>query len=121
MENNINIQEAIENVRKQIENEPNLSPALKTTLDLLINLCLILAQKSSSKNSKNSNIPPSADPNREKTSKTAGKRKPGGQPGHSETTLQPVENPDKIVPLTIDRRNLPPGNGKKRGGRSGRS
>jgi hypothetical protein len=40
--NSINIQETIEKARKQIENEPGLSPALKVTFDLLINLCLLL-------------------------------------------------------------------------------
>jgi transposase len=115
MGNSINIPEAIEKARKQIENEPNLSPALKTTFDLLINLCLLLAQKWLTKDSKNSNIPPSADPNREKTSRAQGKRKPGGQPGHPGTTLQPVENPDKIVPLKIERRSLPPGTWKEVG------
>jgi hypothetical protein len=32
-----------------------------------------------------------------------------------------VDKPDKIVPLTIDRATLPPGNGKRPGGRSGKS
>jgi transposase len=115
MGNSINIQETIEKARKQIENEPNLSPALKTTFDLLINLCLLLAQKWLPKNSSNSNIPPSADPNREKISRAEGKQKPGGQAGHPGTTLKPVDTPDKIVPLTIDRRTLPEGEWKAAG------
>jgi hypothetical protein len=45
MGNSINIQETIEKARKQIENEPDLAPALKATFDLLINLCMLLAQK----------------------------------------------------------------------------
>jgi transposase len=109
MGKSINIQETIEKARKQIENEPNLSPALKTTFELLINLCLLLAQKYLPKNSKNSNIPPSADVNREKTSKAKGKRKPGGQAGHPGASLKPVDTPDTIVPLTVDRRTLPGG------------
>jgi hypothetical protein len=36
MGNHINIQETIEKAREQPANEPNLSPALKTTFDLLI-------------------------------------------------------------------------------------
>jgi transposase len=116
----VNIQETIEKARKQTENESNLSPALKTTFDPLINLCLLLAPKWLTKDSKNSNIPPSADPNREKPSQAKGERKRGGQPGHSGTTLQPVDKPDKTVPIGIDRRSLRE-NGKKRGGRSGRS
>ena len=112
MGNNINIQETIEKARKQIENEPNLSPALKSTFEPLINLCLLLAQKYLPKNSKNSNIPPSADVNREKTSKAKGKRKPGGQAGHPGASLKPVDNPDKTVPLRVDRRTLPAGEWK---------
>jgi transposase len=115
MRNRINIQETIEKARKQLVNEPNLSPALKATVDLLINLCLLLAQKWLPKNSSNSSIPPSADQNREKASKAKGKRKPGGQAGHLGTALKPVDNPDKIVPLTIDRRTLPQGEWKVAG------
>jgi transposase len=116
MENRINIQETIEKARKQLADEPNLSPALKATVDLLFDLCLLLAEKRLVKNSSNSSIPPSADPNREKTSQAEGKRKPGGQAGHLGTTLKPVDTPDKIVPLRIDRRTLPEG-----GMESGRS
>jgi hypothetical protein len=61
-----------------LADEPNLSPALKVTFDLLINLCLLLVRKWIPKNSRNSSIPPSADPNWGKTSKAEGKRKPGG-------------------------------------------
>jgi transposase len=88
MGNRINIQETIEKARKQLANEPNLSRALKTPIDLLINLCLLLAQKWIPKNSSNSSMPPSADPNREKRSSAEGKRKPGGQAGHPGTTLK---------------------------------
>jgi transposase len=109
MGNRINIQETIAHAREQLAHEPNLSPALKTTFDLLIDLCLLLAQKWIPKNSSNSSIPPSADPNRKKTSTVTGKRKPGGQAGHPGAALKPVDTPDKIVPLTIDRRTLPEG------------
>jgi transposase len=115
MGNSINIQETIEKARKRVENESGLSPALKATFDLLINLRQFLVQKWFMKDSKNSNIPPSADPNREKTAKAKGKRKPGGQPGHLRATLKPVDKPDKIVPLRIDRRSLPSGGWKEAG------
>jgi transposase len=67
------------------------------------------------KNSKNSNLPPAMDPSREKTSKAKNKRKPGGQPGHEGNTLQPVDNPDEIKELKIDRKALPPGKWKNAG------
>jgi transposase len=115
MGNSVNIQETIEKARKQIENEPNLPPALKAVFDLLIDLCLLLSQKQLTKNSKNSGIPPSADPNRENPSKAKGKRKPGGQPGHPGATVKPVDTPDTTVPLRIDRAALPPGEWKAAG------
>jgi transposase len=67
------------------------------------------------KNSKNSNLPPAMDPNREKTSKAKNKRKPGGQLGHEGNTLQLVDNPDEIKELKIDRKTLPPGKWKSAG------
>jgi hypothetical protein len=80
----INIQETIEKARKQLADEPNLSPALKATFDLLINLCLFLAQKWLPKNSSNSNIPPSADPNREKHQRPQEKGNPADRQGTRE-------------------------------------
>jgi transposase len=76
---------------------------------------LLLAGKRLAKNSKNSNMPPSADINREKNKKGPGKRKPGGQPGHEGKTLLPIKNPDKIETIKIDRKTLPEGNWKEGG------
>jgi transposase len=78
-------------------------------------LCLLLAQKWLTKTSKNSNILPSAELNREKTSQANGKTKPGGQQGHPGTTLKPVDTPDRIVPLRIECRSLPLGKWKEAG------
>lgn len=52
------------------------------------------------KNSSNSSIPPSHDysrPSRTQSLREHSDKKPGGQPGHEGTTLEMVENPDKIV------------------------
>jgi transposase len=102
-------------VREQLTKEPNLSPALKATIELLITLIQILVGKRVKKNSRNSSMPPSADPNREKTSKAKNERKPGGQVGHVGATLEQVNNPDHTVEIKIDRQKLPPGDWKPGG------
>ncbi len=107
-----NVQDIIEKARKQIAEEPNLSPALRTTLDLLINLLCLLLEKRIPNNSKNSSTPPSSDPNREKKPKEKSGKKQGGQIGHKDSRLEPVENPDVIQFLPVGRSTLPPGNWK---------
>jgi transposase len=105
----------IENARKQINDEPNLSPGMKALFELLVGVIQILAGKRLAKNSNNSNIPPSMDPNREKKPKEKSERKPGGQPGHTGVTLQQCENPDVIIEIKVDRDGLPPGTWKNTG------
>jgi transposase len=99
----------IENAREQINKEANLSPGIKALVELLIAVIQILAGKRIAKNSKNSDVPPSMDPNREKKPKEKAERKPGGQPGHAGITLQQCDNPDEIITLKVDRDNLPVG------------
>jgi transposase len=105
----------IENARKQINNEPNLPTGIKTLVEALIAVIQILAGKRIAKNSKNSNIPPSMDPNREKKPKSKRERKPGGQPGHAGLTLEQTENPDAIIELKVNRDSLPAGHWKHAG------
>ena len=85
---NINIDEALEKARQELEQEENLSPALKASIELLILIVSLLSQQLGL-NSNNSSKPPSADPNREKKSRAKGNRKPGGQLGHDGKTLEP--------------------------------
>jgi transposase len=59
-------------------------------------------------NSKNSSKPPSQDPNREKKKRKKTTKPKGGQKGHKGVTLEPLEDPDEIIKLTIDKRKLPP-------------
>jgi transposase len=113
--NESSIQEVIEKARKQIAEEADLSPALRATFELLINLVLLLVKKRLPKMSKNSNTPLSADPNREKKAKIKTGRKPGGQFGHTGTQLHPVENPDTVIQIKMDRRKLPAGEWKSAG------
>ena len=72
---------------------------------LLIRICL---------NSATSSKPPSSDPNRKKERKSSGKKR-GGQKGHKFKTLEPVEDPDEIKNLKLDRRTLPKGHYKEVG------
>ena len=57
-----------------------------------------LSKYENPKNSKNSSIPPSQDPNRETRSlRKKSNKKVGGQKGHKGSKLNKVSNPDKIV------------------------
>lgn len=96
-------------VQQLLAAEPHLSPALRSTLEVLILVVQLLANRLSL-NSRNSSQPPSRDrfPARAKVSKD-GANKPGGQPGRIGTTLKKIADPDEIKILEVDRRSLPPG------------
>lgn len=107
--NNIDVEATIERVNTQIAEEENLSPALKASLEVMLLLVTLLANRFGL-NSKNSSKPPSTDPNRKKEPKNKSNRKPGGQKGHNGTTLRPVADPDEVKDIPVDRSILPPGN-----------
>ena len=50
-----------------------------------------------SKNSSNSSLPPSRDPNRNRGNKNKTGKKNGGQTGHKGSTLARVANPDAVI------------------------
>jgi transposase len=104
----INVEESIKKVKELLNSEPGISPALKSSIEVLIVLIAALLEMLSL-NSKNSSKPPSSDPNREKKSRAKGERRPGGQKGHDFSTLQPVPDPDRIEIIQIDRSTLPEG------------
>jgi transposase len=60
-------------------------------------------------NSRNSSVPPASDPNRVKKPRSPSGRKPGGQPDHNGRTLTPIDEPDEVHTLQIDKRTLPRG------------
>jgi transposase len=112
----INITKTLEEVDKFLKEE-KISPQMRSMVQLLVVVIKLLVAKLGL-NSKNSSIPPSKDPNRTRKSsrKVKGiKRKPGGQKGHNGTTLQQVDNPDKIEKLRINRKSLPKGEYKECG------
>ena len=93
----IDVDSAINTVIDLLKKEPNLSPALKSALDVLLLLVSLLHNRTTL-NSRNSSKPPSTDPNRKKPSnKGSCDRKPGGQKGHTGTTLQKVDDPDSQI------------------------
>lgn len=115
----IDTNQAIADIRQRLQEEKNLSPALKTAIEVMIFLVTVLTNRLGL-NSRNSSRPPSSDFGQGKKGngrnakddqkkKAAGKRKPGGQPGRDGVTLELVTDPDEIIPLPIDRRTLPRG------------
>jgi len=103
----IDVEATINAVTEGLAKEPELSPTLRSALNALLILVSVLLNRITL-NSRNSSKPPSSDPNREKSSKKGnGSNKPGGQNGHQGTTLEPVDDPDEVTELFIDRRTLP--------------
>jgi transposase len=107
----IDVTAALKSVEKTLRDDASLSPHVRALMDLLVAIIHLLLGKLGI-NSTNSSTPPSQDPHRQRGSKkkaTGAKRQPGGQNGHEGTTLQPVENPDHIEVIRVDRRTLPRG------------
>ena len=105
----IDVDSAINSVKELLKKERDLSPALRSALEVMLLLVSLLLNRVTL-NSKNSSKPPSTDPNRKKSSKKGeSNRKPGGQKGRNGTTLQPVDDPDEVMELKVDRRTLPRG------------
>ena len=105
----IDVDSAINSVKELLKKERDLSPALRSALEVMLLLVSLLLNRVTL-NSKNSSKPPSTDPNRKKSSKKGeSNRKPGGQKGRNGTTLQQVSDPDEVMELKVDRRTLPRG------------
>lgn len=104
----IDVRATIKQATEMLETETGISPAFRSMFKLLLVLVQFLADKHSL-NSRNSSKPPSSDPNREKKQKPPGEKKPGGQKGHTGTTLSPIDDPDEVQELEIERSTLPKG------------
>lgn len=106
---NIDVNKTLDNARKLLEEDKNISPALKSMFEILLIIITLLLNRLGL-NSRNSSKPPSDDPNREKKSrKNSLGRAPGGQKGHAGQNLKPVENPDEIIFIPCDKKTLPAG------------
>ncbi|VAW71151.1 hypothetical protein MNBD_GAMMA10-1652, partial [hydrothermal vent metagenome] len=104
----IDINTTITDIEKLLDNDHAISPALKASVKMLIMVVQMLIEKNGL-NSTNSSKPPSSDPNRTKKKQSKSNKPVGGQKGHVGTNLQPIDDPDKIQNLPIDRRTLPRG------------
>jgi transposase len=102
---NINIDELLASVKKALKKDKNISKGLKTSIEMMIIVISLLANRLGL-NSNNSSKPPSSDPNRKKEKRVSGKKR-GGQKGHKGNTLKKVKEPDEIEEIKIDRSSLP--------------
>lgn len=102
-----NITETVDKARQLLETDKQISPALRAMFEMLLMIVTLLASRLGL-NSKNSSKPPASDPNRKKKKKE-GDKKPGGQAGRAGKNLVPVADPDKIIPIQLDKRRLPKG------------
>lgn len=107
----IDIDKTIKQTTQLLESK-KISPALKATIGVLLLLVRLLLNRLGH-NSSNSSKPPASDPNRTRKTKAKGMRKPGGQKGHKGVNLKPVDDPDVIEEIEIDRRTLPRGKYKE--------
>lgn len=107
---NIDVEATIKTVQQLLDEEAQLSPALRSILEVMILLVKIMANRLSL-NSRNSSQPPSTDrfPVREANAQANPAKKSGGQLGRIGTTLKKTDAPDIIIPLTLDRNSLAPG------------
>jgi len=105
---NIDIEKTVRDVKENLAREQGLSPALKSSLEVLLLLVSILLNRMNL-NSRNSSKPPSADPNRTRRPRKKTGARPGGQNGHAGHHLAPVAEPDEVQELHVDRRTLPRG------------
>jgi transposase len=112
--NNVDIDATLNKVKLLLKEEKNLSPAVRSMIELLALVITLLVGRLNL-NSSNSNKPPSSDPNRKKERKVNGDKKTGGQKGRVGITLQRVDDPDEIEDIKLDRRKLPPERYKEMG------
>jgi len=105
---NVDVDSAVTHARQLLAAEREISPALKSALEMILLLVTVLLNRVTL-NSKNSSKPPASDPNRKKGSRKKSDKPSGGQKSHTGTTLQKIEDPDEIEVISIDRRTLPKG------------
>ncbi len=104
---NISVNDSIKTVKNLIDNDKSISAGLKEAVECLLTIVSSLTNQWAL-NSSNSHKPPSTDNKKPKKPKPPkSNKKPGGQPGHPGKTLTPVDDPDEITVINIDRATLP--------------
>jgi transposase len=104
----IDITEVVEQTKAQLQSAPDISPALKASIELILLVVVLLASKLGL-NSRNSSIPPSKDINRTKSTRAKSDKSAGGQKGRTGKTLTQTDNPDEVKVILVDRDRLPTG------------
>ncbi len=105
----IAVGKTLQEVEHLLETDKTLSSGAKALITMLLLVVRLLLNRLGL-NSENSSTPPSQDLNRKRGRKgTKTTKKPGGQAGHVGTFLEPVENPDRVEEISVDRSQLPPG------------
>ncbi len=102
----LDIDSTLAEVELALKNEKDLSPSLRTVMNMLVLMVKLLTNRVS-KNSSNSSKPPSSDPNRLKSTRAKTDKNAGGQFGHKGSTLKQVDNPDEVEKIKLDKRTLP--------------
>jgi len=117
----IEIEQTIAKAERLLNHESSDKTALLTMLSTMLLLIKILFNQLNL-DSHNSSKPPStnglkgskktssnSDDDKDNGKKKGNRKKRGGQNGHKGTTLKPVDSPDHIQSIKIDRRTLPKG------------
>jgi transposase len=113
--NSGNIKETMTEARRLLDEEKNISPALRAVIGLILVFMEVMLTRLGL-NSQNSSKPPSTDEQKKKkNTRVPSNRKPGGQPGRIGKQLKPVSDPDIIQDIKIDKRTLPRGQYKESG------
>ena len=109
------VDKVIESAKTALEKE-DVSDSLKKSVGDVLDLVTALVNYVGL-NSSNSSKPPSTDLHRNRKPRTARgrKRKPGAQKGHKGSQLKPVEKPDQVEEILVDRASLPKGRWRRVG------
>ena len=104
----IDVSGSLASAKEHLSSNATMDQSTKSIMGLLITIIELLVARFGA-NSKNSSVPPSQDPNAETKKRPSTGNKPGGQAGRTGKNLSQVENPDEIVEVKIDPKQLPAG------------